>query len=81
MQIISLVLGVVSVIIMCVAFIPLLGWLNWINIPLAVIGLVLGVIGVTIIRFGRAIGIAGIVLCLIAILFGALKLQACGGFI
>jgi hypothetical protein len=81
MQIVSFVLGLVSVIIMFAAFIPFLGWLNWLNIPLAVLGLIFGVIGVAITKFGRGIGIAGIVLCLIAIIFGALKLQACGGFI
>lgn len=81
MQIIGFILGLTSVIIMFVAFIPFLGWLNWVNIPLAILGLVFAVIGVSITKFGRGIGIAAIALCLIAIIFGALKLQTCGGFI
>ena len=38
----SLIIGVVALMLAVVAFIPLLGWANWIIIPLAVIGAGLG---------------------------------------
>lgn len=40
---ISLLIGVVALILALIAFIPLLGWANWVIIPLAVIGLACGV--------------------------------------
>jgi hypothetical protein len=81
MQVISLILGLLSVLGMFIAFVPLLGWLNWLNIPFAIGGLVVGIISTSMARGNRGIGIAGIVLCSIAIIFGLLKLKACGGFI
>jgi hypothetical protein len=39
---ISLLIGAVSLLLVVLAFIPLLGWANWIIIPLAVIGLAFG---------------------------------------
>jgi hypothetical protein len=41
-NIISLLIGAVSLLLVVLAFIPLLGWANWIIIPLAVIGLAFG---------------------------------------
>jgi hypothetical protein len=38
MNIASLVIGIVALIFAVIAFIPLLGWANWLIIPLAVIG-------------------------------------------
>jgi hypothetical protein len=35
---VSLIIGIVALVCAAVAFIPLLGWLNWLIIPLAVIG-------------------------------------------
>ena len=35
---VSLIIGIVALLCAAVAFIPLLGWLNWLIIPLAVIG-------------------------------------------
>ncbi len=39
---ISIVIGMLALILVVVAFIPLLGWANWIIIPIAVVGLALG---------------------------------------
>ncbi|MEX2540432.1 MAG: hypothetical protein WD314_01440 [Trueperaceae bacterium] len=44
MNIISIVIGVVALLGALVGFIPLLGWFNWLVIPLAVIGLVVGML-------------------------------------
>jgi hypothetical protein len=41
-NIISLLIGAVALLLVILAFIPLLGWANWIIIPLAVIGLAFG---------------------------------------
>ena len=44
MNVISIIIGVVALVIALVGFIPLLGWLNWVAIPLAVVGLVVGLL-------------------------------------
>lgn len=41
-NIISLLIGFVALILAAIAFFPLLGWANWVIIPLAVIGLGIG---------------------------------------
>lgn len=43
-NLLSLVIGVVALILALVAFIPLLGWANWLIIPLAIVGAVIGMI-------------------------------------
>lgn len=42
-NILSIIIGVIALILAVVAFIPLLGWANWIIVPMAVVGLALGV--------------------------------------
>ena len=42
MNVISVLIGVVALIIALVGFIPLLGILNWFAIPIAVVGLIVG---------------------------------------
>ena len=39
-NLVSLIIGIVALICALVAFIPLLGWANWLIIPLAIIGAV-----------------------------------------
>jgi hypothetical protein len=79
MKLVGFILGLVSLIGWMVALIPLLGWLNWIFIPLALIGLVFSLIGVLIPIPPRSLGIAGIVMCLIVIVFGIIRLKiGCG---
>ena len=43
-NIVSLIIGIVAFIFALIAFIPLLGWANWLIIPLALIGAVVGMI-------------------------------------
>jgi len=43
-NLLSLIIGVVALIFALVAFIPLLGWANWLIIPLAIVGAVIGMI-------------------------------------
>lgn len=41
-NLISLIIGLVALVLVVVAFIPLLGWANWAIVPLALIGAGLG---------------------------------------
>jgi hypothetical protein len=66
----SLIVGFVALICAMVAFLPLLGWLNWLIIPLAIIGAGIGVI---------SRGTAGRNLNLLVILIGAIRLSLGGG--
>lgn len=38
LNLVSLIIGVVALLCVAVAFIPLLGWANWLIVPLALIG-------------------------------------------
>ena len=44
MNILSTIIGIGALLIALVGFIPFLGWLNWFAIPVAVVGLVLGLL-------------------------------------
>lgn len=82
MQILSLLAGIASILLMIVGFIPLLGLLNWINIPLSGLGLIFSVIAFFIAKEGRRSGsIAGIICCGIAILVGMFRLMLGGGIL
>lgn len=68
----SLIIGVVALMLAVVAFIPLLGWANWIIIPLAVIGAGLGMM---------SRGTAGRNLNLFVIVVGVFRLILGGGIL
>jgi hypothetical protein len=68
----SLIIGFVALIFALVAFIPLLGWANWLIIPLAIIGAVIGMISSTT---------AGRNLNLFVILIGIVRLMLGGGIL
>ena len=42
LNLVSLIIGGVALVLAVIAFIPLLGWANWLIIPLAVIGAGIG---------------------------------------
>ncbi|MEN5195386.1 hypothetical protein MUK51_17890 [Sphingobacterium faecium] len=80
MRIAGLVLGILSLIGMLIAFIPCLGWLNWLNIPFAVVGLIVSLIAyndVTVQPNNQPK--TGIILCAIAIVLGGFRLLVGGG--
>ena len=79
MQIIGFILSLLSFLALGLTVLPLLGALNWINIPYAGLALIFSIIFVAAARCGRGIGIAGIVLALIAIVVGLLRLFLGGG--
>ena len=70
MKIIGFIFGVVCLIAMLIAFIPLLGWLNWIVIPLAVVGLIISSLVNS--RSGKT-------MCIVVIIFGIFRLIFGGG--
>ena len=69
-NLVSLVIGFVALILAIVAFLPLLGWANWLIIPLAIIGAVVGMI---------SSGTAGRNLNLVVIVIGIVRLMLGGG--
>jgi hypothetical protein len=76
MSIIGLILGLIAFFWMGIALIPFLGWLNWLNIPFAAVGLIISILGY---RRRSSLGLAGIILCSAAILIGAFRLSFGGG--
>ena len=71
-NVLSLIIGFVALLLAVVAFIPLLGWANWLIIPLAVIGAGLGMM---------SRGTAGRNLNLFVIVVGIIRLMLGGGII
>jgi hypothetical protein len=72
MKVVGSLLGILSLLGMLIAFIPLLGWLNWIVIPFAIIGLIICSI---------ANSSGGKTMCIVAIIFGILRLMFGGGLL
>jgi hypothetical protein len=71
-NLLSLIFGGVALLLALPAFLPLLGWLNWFVIPMALIGLGLGVVSRS--RAGRNLN-------LVVIIAAVLRLMLGGGFI
>ncbi len=68
----SLLLGLIALVLVVIAFIPLLGWANWIIIPIAIVGLALGAMSDK--TSGRNLNI-------VVIVAGVLRLMLGGGII
>ena len=68
----SLIIGFIALILVIVAFIPLLGWANWFIIPLAIIGLAFGAMSDK--TSGRNLN-------LVVIAAGAVRLMLGGGLL
>ena len=71
-NLVSLIIGIVALVCALIAFIPLLGWANWLIIPLAIIGAVIGMI---------SRGTAGRNLNLFVIVIGVVRLMLGGGML
>jgi hypothetical protein len=69
-NLVSIVIGFVALICAGIAFLPLLGWANWLIIPLAIIGAAVGMI---------SRGTAGRNLNLFVIVVGVVRLMIGGG--
>ena len=68
MNVMSVIAGLMALMIALVGFIPLLGWLNWFVIPLAVVGLVLGFLSRK--ASGRNINLVVLALAIIRLALG-----------
>ena len=65
---VSLIIGVVALVGALIAFIPLLGWANWLIIPLAIVGAVIGMISRS--SGGRNLNLFVIVIGVIRLILG-----------
>jgi len=72
LNLVSVVIGLVGLAFAAVAFLPLLGWANWLVIPLAMIGAAIGIM---------SRGNAGRNLNLFVIVVGVLRLILGGGLL
>ncbi len=82
MGLISVLWGIVAMIWMVLALIPLLGWGNWFLIPFAAVGAIIAAIGVLFTRSGnRGRAKTGLVLNGIVIVVGIFRLMLGGGVI
>lgn len=82
MQTLSLVWGILAILGMVVGLFPCLGALNWLNIPFSGIGIIIS--GIAFGTAGdkpRSNSIAGLVCCIIALLFGFIRLVLGGGVV
>jgi len=70
LNIVSIIIGLVALLCAAVAFIPLLGWANWLIIPLALVGAGIG---------AASSGTAGRNLNLFVVVVGILRLMIGGG--
>ena len=68
LNIVSLLIGLVALVCAAVAFIPLLGWANWVIIPLAVIGAGIGQVSGS--KTGRNLNLFVIVVGIIRLMLG-----------
>ena len=71
-NVVSIIIGVVALLFAVVAFLPLLGWANWLIIPLAVIGAAVGMVSKS--NTGRNLN-------LFVILVGVVRLMLGGGIL
>ena len=82
MQLVSLVWGILAILGLGIAFFPCLGALNWLNIPFAIVGLIISIIAAANAPRGQnGVAIAGIVLNLLAVMFGVVRLFLGGGIV
>ena len=71
-NLVSIIIGVVALLLAIVAFLPLLGWANWLIIPFALVGALLGMFSSS--KAGRNLN-------LLVILIGVVRLSLGGGIL
>ncbi len=82
MGLISLIWGIVALLWMLLAFIPLLGWGNWFLIPFATVGAIIAAIGLLFTHAGKhGRARAGLLLNGIVIVVGVVRLSLGGGIV
>ena len=68
LNLVSILIGVLGLLTAALAFIPLLGWMNWFVIPVAVVGMGIGVLSKR--RTGTNLNIAVILICVLRLFLG-----------
>jgi uncharacterized membrane protein len=72
LNLVSIIIGVVAAVLVAIAFVPLLGWANWLIVPLAIIGAGIG---------AMSKGTAGRNLNIFVIVVGVFRLMLGGGLL
>ncbi len=73
MGIASLVIGILSILGVCISLIPFLNVLNCVGLPLGLLGAILGIAALISRRGSKGLAIAGITLSSLAILVGVIR--------
>jgi hypothetical protein len=68
LNLLSLIIGTVALLLVIPAFIPLLGWANWLIVPIAVVGLALGMLSSR--TSGRNLNLLVIVIGVVRLILG-----------
>jgi hypothetical protein len=68
LNLVSLIIGAVALLLGIVAFLPLLGWANWLIIPLALVGAGIGVVSGQ--KSGRNLNLLVVVIGIIRLMLG-----------
>lgn len=68
LNIVSVLIGLLVLVLALVGFVPLLGWLNWLIIPLAIVGAAVGALSSS--NSGRNLNLLLIVICAIRLSLG-----------
>ncbi|HEV2746902.1 MAG TPA: hypothetical protein VGW34_06350 [Allosphingosinicella sp.] len=68
LNLLSLIIGGVALVLTALAFLPFLGWANWLILPLPVIGLVLGMLSSG--KSGRNLNLVVIVIAVLRLMLG-----------
>jgi hypothetical protein len=68
LNLVSLIIGAVALVFAIIAFLPLLGWANWLIVPLAIIGAVVGMMSSS--NAGRNLNLFVIVIGIFRLMLG-----------
>jgi hypothetical protein len=68
LNILSILVGLLVLLLTMIGFIPVLGALNWITIPIGIVGLALGVLSSS--NMGRNLNLVLIIICAIRLFMG-----------
>jgi hypothetical protein len=68
MKIIGFLFGLISLLLSLIGFIPMLGWLNWLFVPFAIIGLIVS--SITNSSGGKTMSIVAIIVGMLRLILG-----------
>jgi len=68
LNVMSLIIGAVALVFAVIAFLPLLGWANWLVVPLAILGAAIGAMSSS--NAGRNLNIVVIVIGVVRLMLG-----------